>query len=320
LSIFSEFSQPKPVLSGQVYVCSDHESFEDAAELAKLNLLNEKGRSDGWRVGVASAYGESLLHYVDNPDRLVFLPLLPIKSTDVILEIGPGLGQNAIPIAKAAATVDIFEIVRGQAEFCALRCEQEDITNIRIAVGGASCTLPYADGVFDGVVLNLVLEWCGNRSGSASHDVMQQKMLREIARVLKPGGFLYLVTKNRFALRLLVGGRDEHMSQMRFGSSLPRWLSRLMLSDTRPAGHLHSYNALQKHIKSAGFVSCEAFWALPEMRWPKHIISFDAPDFKQIRKSNQQGDTRLTRFIMPWLPKGLVRHFSAGHVFLARKM
>jgi len=141
-----------------------------------------------------------------------------------VLEIGCSLGQCTSILAKRAAEVWAIDVVRGQAEFTLVRCRQEGSSNVHVAAGGEDGRLPYRDGCFDVVILNLVLEWCGSRS-SEDHVVVQRRMLAEIARVLRPGGCAWISTKNRFAMRLLLGGRDEHMSGMRFGSALPGWLA-----------------------------------------------------------------------------------------------
>jgi SAM-dependent methyltransferase len=314
---FSKFSDPAPVLRGGIYVCADLQSHESDEERAQLKLLNKVGSESGWRAGVEAAYGTKLLHYVDNAARMVFIPILGLKSSDAILEIGPGLGQNAVAIAPHVSTIDVLEVVEGQAEFCALRCAQSGISNIRIAAGGNDCLLPYQDSVFDGVVLNLVLEWCGNRSDGTPHETMHQRLLMEMARVVKPGGFLYLVTKNRYSLRLLVGGRDEHLFGLRFGSALPRWLAKLFTGGKNPPGHLHSHGALAEMIANSGFSSIEAYWAKPEMRWPQQIIPFKSQTFAAERKLSPQGETRLTRLIGPFLPRILAKWTAPGHNFRA---
>ena len=143
-------------------------------------------------------------------------------------------------------------MVPEQAEFVAVRTRQEGLGNVSVAIGGDDCRLPYRDGAFDGIVLNLVFEWCGSRLESESHEQAQTRLLEEMVRVLKPGGFLYLATKNRFALRLLLGGADEHMFDMAFGSALPPRLAAWLLKrkgHARPMGKLYSHDALMAKLQ-----------------------------------------------------------------------
>lgn len=278
---FPKFKEPPPSVNG-VYICSSPTEDCDADSRAGLELLNRLSREQGWRAAILATQTPGFINYVGNPKRLIFLQLLPLTTHDAILEIGPGLGQFSIAIAQRVATLDALEVVPGQAEFCAERYRQEGAANIRVAVGGHDCTLPYEDGAFDGIVLNLVLEWCAQRAGFQSHRNVHKQMLAECARVLKPGGFLYLVTKNRFSLRLLTGGRDEHMFRMRFGSALPRWFARV-LCRARPPGYLHSHRELAALLRSSGFVHLDSYWSTPEMRWPDHLIRFDTATFSQER-------------------------------------
>src|SRR5690348_10294389 len=161
---FPPYKSPAPRFDDGVFVSADSKHHDGADDQGQLNTLNAVAKQQGWRKGVSAAYDTQLLNYVDNPDRLIFLSLLPLNPSDAILEIGPGLGQISIPLSRRVATVDALEVVRGQAEFCAERSRQEQASNIRITAGGDDCELPYADRSFNGVILNLVLEWCGWRA------------------------------------------------------------------------------------------------------------------------------------------------------------
>lgn len=317
-SEFPPYKSPAPRFENGIFVSADSKHHDCADDEAQLNTLNSVARLQGWRSGVSAAYDAKLLEYVDNPERLIFLSLLPLRPGDAILEIGPGMGQISIPLSRRVATVDALEVVRGQAEFCAERSRQENAGNIRITAGGDNCELPYSDGVFNGVILNLVLEWCGWRGVESHHD-MHRKLLAEVARVLKPGGFFYVATKNRFRLRLLTGGRDEHMFYMRFGSALPRWLSRMVLRGRRPPGYLHSYRELRGLLCAAGFDRIESYWATPEMRWPTHMLRFESGSFSQERRKVPQGESQRSRAITALLPSFLIKHVAPGLAFLAYK-
>ena len=318
MSEFPPYKSPFPRFENGIFVSGESRHHDDADNQGQLNTLNTVARQQGWRSGVSAAYDSGLLNYVDNAERLIFLPLLPLAPGDAVLEIGPGLGQISIPLSRRVATVDALEVVRGQAEFCALRSSQENASNIRITAGGDNCELPYGDAAFNGVILNLVLEWCGWRS-DGSHSDAHRRLLAEISRVLKPGGFLYLATKNRFSLRLLTGGRDEHMFKMRFGSALPRWLTRMLLGQRRPPGYLHSYGELRALLADAGFGSIASYWATPEMRWPTHMLQFESAEFSQQRRKAPQGETRVTRAVGSLLPGFMIKHLAPGLTFLARK-
>ncbi|MBC7834437.1 MAG: class I SAM-dependent methyltransferase [Phycisphaerales bacterium] len=279
----------------------------------------------GWREAVDEEYAdnESTRKYVTDASRTAFMDLLPISSESRVLEIGASLGQHTVTLARRAKSVHAIEVVRQQAEFCQERCRQEGLGNVSVACGGDDCELPYLDGTFDVVVLNLVLEWCGTRDAGSAVGA-QKRMLREMARVLRPGGVLFLSTKNRFALGRLLGRPDEHAHGMRFGNTLPRWLMHLGLrlrGKRRPGGLLHSYGALRRMIEGSGLEVTGSFWAVPEMRYPDRFVPGDAASIRRARgdRGLVQGEFRSTRLIMPRVPAGLVKHVTPGLAFVASK-
>lgn len=299
---------------------------EDEQTTAKLERLNRLAREEGWQsaLGVVYSDNEGMIRYVTNLERASFIKLLPVTRDSDVLEIGPGLGQFTALLACQARSVFALEIVAGQAEFAAERCRQEGVTNVHLATGGDDCRLPYTDAVFDVVVLNLVFEWCAWRCLDEPFESVQRRFLEEICRVLKPGGSLYLATKNRFALRNLIGKPDEHCHELRFGSALPRWLARLLMrlkGHSRPLGMLYSYTALKAMLHDAGFEKVDTFWAAPEMRFPTHYVPTDAASIREARRSPGfvQGDSRSTRLLMRFVPAPLVKHFTEGLALLATK-
>ena len=299
---------------------------EDEATRIELEHLNRLASESDWGTALRAVYGDKAneIRYVTDIARGSFISLLPVGPETDILEIGPGLGQFTAQLARQARSVWAIEVVAGQAEFAAARCRQQGLTNVEMAVGGDDCRLPYGDGAFDLVVLNLVFEWCASRCVDETQIDVQRRLLSEIYRVLRPGGSLYLTTKNRFALRYLIGKPDEHFYDLRFGSALPRWLGRVLLRLTghaRPMGLLHSHNALKLMLLDAGFHSATSFWATPEMRYPAHYVCTDAACVREARRKPGfiQGEGRSTRTLMRLIPASLVKQFTPGLAFLAMK-
>jgi SAM-dependent methyltransferase len=301
-------------------------SAEDTDTNAKLDRLNRVAREAGWRQGLEAVYGEDpdFISYVTDVARGRFIDLLPLQNRSDVLEIGPGLGQFTALLASRARSVCALEVVPGQAEFTAERCRQQGLTNVYVAAGGDDCRLPYGDQSFHLVVVNLVFEWCASRCPQERAVDVQRRMLNEIYRSLKPGGALYIATKNRFALRYIAGKRDEHCYGLRFGSALPRWLTHFLLKlqgHPRPFGTLYSHNALKKMLRNAGFKNIDSFWAAPEMRFPKQYVATDAASIRKARSNPQfiQGEMRTTRLLMPFIPARFVKYVTPGLAFLATK-
>lgn len=106
-------------------------------------------------------------------------------SARTLLEIGCGAGVITSLLAQeggADLEVHAVDVVDARVETEGYQFRQVDGT-----------TLPYADGQFDIVISNHVIEHVGDAGN-------QQEHLREIRRVLADGGVAYLAVPNRWRL------------------------------------------------------------------------------------------------------------------------
>jgi SAM-dependent methyltransferase len=322
---FLECDQTRYLIIGGIPHFLQFDPVESVEDAAQMERLNERARQTNWRAALAEIYGadSGTYHYVTDSKRATWLDRLPMDSQTSVLEIGSSLGQITPLLAAQAKDVCALEVVSGQALFTAERCRQEGFQNVSVACGGDDCRLPYAADSFGLVVVNLVFEWCASRDSDEAPIEGQRRLLREMVRVLKPGGSIFLSTKNRYALRLLFGGRDEHNSNMRFGSALPRWFLNTLLRLKHkypPPGMLHSYWQLRRMLKTSGLVEIQSYWAMPEMRFPIRVVSTDKRSIREARRSGvPQGDSKKTKFVMRWIPASLVKYVTAGLMFIARK-
>lgn len=278
--------------------------------------------SCGWKNALERVFGAGSpeVCYAADPRRFLFADLLPLTPETDALEIGVGFGQHTVGLARRVRSLDVIEVRLLNTIFTRSRCEQEGVDNVNFYCGGDDCVLPFVDNSYDLVVMNLVLEWCASGNRHAPGVQGQQRMLSEVRRVLRPGGILQVNTKNRYALSYVLGGPDEHLHNLRFGSALPRFLQRALLKrrGLRPVGHLHSYRGLRSLIESQGMRVVRTFEAYPEMRFPKHFL--DSSRSWTIPRGVALGPTRRTRMVMRMIPAPLRKHFTAGLFFLAEKV
>lgn len=296
---------------------------EGAPTEERLTRLNQAAREHGWREALDIAFSDEPEHvrYVTDESRLQLLDLLPLDATSTVLEVGCSLGQVTEHLARRVDGLCALEVVPEQAEFAALRCRQEGLENVQVACAGDDCRIPFPSNAFDVVVLNLVLEWCGQR-GTEAFASSQQRMLRECSRVLRPGGHLFVATKNRFSIHLLVGGQDEHTDNLRFGSAAPRWLLRVLsrACGRPPKGRLYSLRELRRALRAAGFDEMDLYWAIPHPRYPACHVPFERNAINAARRRLAEGGRMgpLTRLLL-WLPTHMTRHLTPGLSIVARK-
>lgn len=113
-------------------------------------------------------------------DRLKVI--LQPRAGERVLEVGPGVGIHAVPIAMSLVPGGFLEVLDMQQEMLddlVERATRAGVSNIKATQGDAQ-KLPYPDGSFDAAYLIGVL-------GEVPNEIAA---LRELRRVLKPEGRL----------------------------------------------------------------------------------------------------------------------------------
>jgi SAM-dependent methyltransferase len=298
----------------------------DGDEIHATRKALENAKSLGWREAVESAFGadSTFARYVIDESRQCWIDLLELREGMRVLEIGTGLGQGTVAMAKRGARVCGLEVVSEQADFVSERLRQEGVQDGAVVCGGDDGGFPFRSSSFDVVAANLVFEWCASRDGSGKPEDTQRRFLAECARVLRPGGRLYLSTKNRLSLAYVLGGRDEHANNLRWagllGGSLGRGLQRACGFEPSRA-RLYTPETLRTMIAGTGFEEVERYFALPDARYPSAYVSERSPDAEASLR-DARAIARLPRRVR-WatraLPGSLLRSTAASNVFLARK-
>ena len=110
--------------------------------------------------------------------------ILQPRRGDRILEVGPGVGVHALPIASSLipdGVLDVLDVQQEMLDDLMRRAASSGLTNI-VAKQGDAQRLPYPDHTFDAAYLIGVLG-----------EIPDARIaLRELRRVLKPGGRLLI--------------------------------------------------------------------------------------------------------------------------------
>jgi ubiquinone/menaquinone biosynthesis C-methylase UbiE len=138
-----------------------------------------------WRKN-PSACPYSQRFWVEAPHPLItrsrLRALLRPRLAERILEVGVGTGYYSLDLAEwvgGSGRVELFDLQREMLDHVMKRAEERGLTNLVPTQGGAT-DLPYDDDSMDAVVLTAVLGEIPDREAA----------IREIARVLRPGGRL----------------------------------------------------------------------------------------------------------------------------------
>lgn len=294
----------------------------------EMRQLTAAGRTSSWPVTIRR-FLESVNHSRDWVDNLVadgryawqlFLKLSPDSR---VLDLGCGLGNLANNIAGNVAHVYALDLTYERLQFAHLRFQKSGITErVTLLAGGDSEHLPFPDQSLDCVTLSGVLEWVADDSsivrrqttkpGKALAGVMsffgasnprktQLRFLKEIRRVLKPEGQLFVGIENRLSYRYF-GGRPDHHSGLWYASLLPRFVANLysILANRRPyRTYTYSYAGYSRLLKEAGFPVQEFIGLTPGYSHLRELIPFQTHGalWKTPRPAGRSSITRGKRFV-----------------------
>ena len=122
-------------------------------------------------------------------DKLHYLPKVVDFSAfrgQRLLEVGCGIGTDLVRFAKGGARVTGVDLAQTAIDLARKNFELNDVVaeELRVANGEA---LPYADAAFDAVYGHGVIQYTANAP----------QLIREMHRVLKPGGTGIFMVYNR---------------------------------------------------------------------------------------------------------------------------
>ncbi|MBM2821853.1 MAG: methylase involved in ubiquinone/menaquinone biosynthesis [Thermoleophilia bacterium] len=186
--------------------------------------------------------------YVDAVERRLGRRLGP---GDRVLEVGCGTAALAAVVARRESAVVASDVSMRWLVLAKKRLEELGL-NVELACCCAEA-LPFGDGAFDLVIAGDVVE----------HVADQRLFVLESARVLAPGGLLFLATPNRYSL-----GLEPHVRLWGVGL-LPRRAARWYVERVRgtPYDHVRllSSRTLRRLLEGAGLRVTIESPAVPEV-------------------------------------------------------
>jgi len=256
---------------------------EGFGELSRKEMasLCEGAKDRGWRQSLRSlpdGKRELLSLLIEEPTRSEWTRLVPsVKGKDV-LDMGCGYGSVSAQLAsKGAGHIYAMDGSLSRLKFLAVRKDQDRLENLTIICNHDFLELPFADASMDIVSMIGVLEYFPLARPGEDPVEVQTKALAEIRRILRPGGSLYLGTKNRFGYHFLLGDSDNN--GIPFGPVLPRRLADLIARISKRKRYrviVHSLCEIRRMLMRAGFGNFTAYWPVPGYQHPRSFIRLDS--------------------------------------------
>jgi ubiquinone/menaquinone biosynthesis C-methylase UbiE len=168
---------------------------------SQSRLVTERFDARAWRWD--ELYERTDLFSVIHRDRharaLRWSALAGLPAGAPALEIGPGAGLMATALAQRGFRVTAAEMAPEMIKIARARAMQAGVAHNVALVRADGASLPCASGTFSLVVALGVVPWL-HRADIA---------IAELARVLRPGGYLIVTTDNRYRLNLVLDPRHH---------------------------------------------------------------------------------------------------------------
>jgi ubiquinone/menaquinone biosynthesis C-methylase UbiE len=175
---------------------------------------------------------------------------LGFTDKEHVLDCGFGMAQWLVALGDANARVTGLEYEQSRVDAARLLLARLDITNVSVGQGSIEA-MPYADASFDAVFCYGVLFLADVRKG-----------LRELHRVLKPGGTLYFTANGiGWFLHLIVNEHNKtaHYDPRAIGArAFESSVRYYATGEATPGAQLAvPSEVMRRHLTELGFASIE---------------------------------------------------------------
>jgi len=159
---------------------------------------------------------------------------LGVQEGDLLLDLGAGAGRHAFESFRLGARVVAFDYSAAELKdvgglFAAMRAAGEAGTApgaMAATANGDALALPFADSTFDRIIASEVLE----------HVADDEQALREVHRVLKPGGTVAATVPSWLPEKVCWALSEEYHAPFVEGGHVRIYTERLLRDRMRSAG------------------------------------------------------------------------------------
>jgi len=185
---------------------------------------------------------------------------------DLCLDLGIGLGNTCFNLARLFEEVVFVGVSSAGLEIQKAKARSDHVPNLRL-LEAQIASLPFRDNEFDLIAADSLFEFIATSRGHRGRSV-QVNLLRELWRILKPKGCLYVNARNRYGLLSWLSGRrpwgEDSLATTHCARS--RSLDPPLVRFEKHSDSLRGYRSL---MKEAGFGPIEFCWTSPFDTQPK---------------------------------------------------
>ena len=297
-----------------------HDNGESLASLAA---------SFGWQEALLKYYENNVDGLIRNfsSNRTNWLSCInaPSENRGYALEIGPGTGGVTRQLSEY---YDVIAMDRSAAN-CSFLSHNALEANLSITpLLHGRCPLPFEDDQFDLVASVGSIEWLGYYATKKSAKEIVNEYLREIFRVLKPGGSLYVASENAKFIGYFFGIREAHTMLCNISMLKQEDANQVSENFTKSEFRNPTFSPadLSKVLCEIGFKNTESFWLRPDYSTPAYLVPLNAPnqilDYfieQRLNPWDFHGERAFIYKFLSMLDKNLVHNFVEHYGVIASK-
>lgn len=266
------------VVTGGIPRFADSEVKWSVFDPEVADKVTELAEEKSWQEAIdtySNTIGKYTLGYIKNESRADWHVILPLGPDTTVLDIGSGWGNIAISMSRWCKNIYCGDVSMRNLRLLRTRIRDRDIHNVETFQyePNAFLKLPFSDASIDVALLNGVLEWMGAADIDASPDRVQLEALKEIRRVLKPQGVLYIGIENRYSVSTLRGQRIH--GELPFVGLLPRFISNFITKAVTGKPHrtfIYTLFGYRRLLRKAGFTDVDFFLPYPSYHDPNYLV------------------------------------------------
>lgn len=260
---------------GESHRVDPRSCYRDAPQAKVAEVLTSMQNGIYWKDAVGQTFAEAnpWLHtIVTHPSRSKFLEDKPPAPHDLVLDIGAGWGQTALPLARSNK-VCALEPTPERLDFIQTAAKQEDVAGNLHFLGADYLEVNFHTR-FDLILSIGVLEWVGAFRPDMKPEEAQEKFLNKTKMDLQPEGKLIIGIENRLGLKYLLGAKDDHIGLAGI-SFLEKALAKQKYKEATNKELrclTHTLTEYEDMLKTAGYENINFYTAHPDYKLPQMIF------------------------------------------------